>query len=119
MVAWSEDKRKQDPGYFCRKAIQPGRDSRKRIWIISDIRRHTDLAFFEMFNNLKVRVNARDDIRVKRGWTFVKGIDDCETETNLDDYECWDFIIENNGDEKQLEKQIDEICVKLREFSKN
>ena len=119
MVAWSEDKRKQDPGYFCRKAIQPGRDSRKNIWIISDIRRYTDLAFFEMFNNLKLRVNARDDIRVKRGWTFVKGIDDCETETNLDDYECWDFIIENNGDEKQLGKQIDEICVKLREFAKN
>ncbi|GBL95068.1 hypothetical protein AVEN_188813-1 [Araneus ventricosus] len=76
MIKWSEAIRNQDPGYFCRHAIQQSQAASKRIWIVSDARRKTDIEFFktnypdEIYT---IRINASEAVRQKRGWVHTKG----------------------------------------------
>ncbi len=113
MVKWGEEKRRIDQGYFCRKVEALGLQTEKPIWIVSDIRRKTDIKYFEKFENFRLRIQADEDIREKRGWKFTQGIDDSETEVDLDFYENWDYILKNNGDMGSLNKDIEDICRKL------
>jgi phosphomevalonate kinase len=54
MILWGEAKRKQDPGFFCRAAIEnrvtsgaaPVDVKLAFVWVVSDARRQTDLDFF-------------------------------------------------------------------------
>ncbi|KAJ4445559.1 hypothetical protein ANN_12239 [Periplaneta americana] len=81
----------------------------KPIWIVSDIRRKTDLKWFrENYGSAvkTVRVVADDDVRRQRGWVFTTGIDDAETECNLDDETEWDWKIVNNDNEAETELGI-------------
>lgn len=99
MAKWGEDVRKQDHGYFCRAAIDMYNAHDKSIWIVSDARRKTDIQWFmENFHGIckTIRIVSDDVIRTKRGWTFVTGIDDSETECNLDDVNAWDLEVTNN-----------------------
>lgn len=48
----------------------------KTIWIVSDIRRKTDIAWFQETYGEKIktiRIEAEDDVRKKRGWVFTEG----------------------------------------------
>ncbi|OQR66319.1 phosphomevalonate kinase-like [Tropilaelaps mercedesae] len=100
MVKWGEQKRNEDPEYFCRLAINAYGAEDYPIWIVSDARRLTDLDFFrETYpeaTNL-CRVNAREEARARRGWCFTEGIDDAETECGLDDIDNWDYEMDNSG----------------------
>merc|ERR1712008_289791 len=91
MIQWGEDKRRQDPGYFCRLASSgPGCEA--PVWVISDARRHTDVQDFEEHyadRVLRIRVQAEDSVRQQRGWHFTPGIDDAESECGLDDITQW------------------------------
>lgn len=51
-------------------------DHSKEIWIISDARRKTDIAWFKSnFNNVKlIRIIADECTRKERGWNFIHGI---------------------------------------------
>jgi len=76
MIKWGEDKRTADPGFFAR-IITSGPGSEKSVWMISDARRQTDVAYF--LDNyprkvMTVRVKADENIRVKRGWVFTPGM---------------------------------------------
>ncbi|XP_075218540.1 phosphomevalonate kinase isoform X2 [Lycorma delicatula] len=78
MIEWGENVRRNDYGYFCNAAIEMTKDTEKKpVWIISDVRRKTDLKWFnENYSNVikkTVRVTASDEIRQERSWTFVKG----------------------------------------------
>ncbi|RZF33083.1 hypothetical protein LSTR_LSTR009812 [Laodelphax striatellus] len=112
MVAWSEQIRAKDYGYFCRAAIDMVPDAHKeKVWIVSDARRRTDLKWFrESYDQSvikTVRVVSTDAVRKDRGWTFVEGVDDAETECDLDSVEDWDMIFTNNNDDKEeFEKQM-------------
>eukprot|EP00035_Acanthoeca_spectabilis_P034521 m.29528 g.29528 ORF g.29528 m.29528 type:complete len:287 (-) comp6704_c0_seq2:960-1820(-) len=104
MIVWGEEKRNQDPGYFARlateKAVEP-------IWIISDARRPTDIAYFQhRYPTISVRVEASDATRAARGWIHTRGVDDVESECGLDGRE-WDFVINNNGDAEALNQALD------------
>ncbi|XP_055945146.1 phosphomevalonate kinase-like [Argiope bruennichi] len=106
MIKWGEAIRNQDPGYFCRHAIQQSCAKSKRIWIVSDARRKTDIEFFKTNypdETYTVRINASDVVRQKRGWNYAKGVDDCESECGLDDYNQWNLEIYNDNDEQMLE----------------
>lgn len=49
----------------------------KSIWIVSDIRRKTDIQWFtENFKDIckTIRIESDDSIRIERGWTFVTGM---------------------------------------------
>ncbi|XP_078039865.1 phosphomevalonate kinase [Augochlora pura] len=101
MAKWGESIRKQDYGYFCRAAIDMYNVHDKSIWIVSDVRRKTDIQWFvENFGSAckTVRIVSDDDTRKKRGWLFVPGVDDSETECNLDDVNTWDLEVTNNDD---------------------
>ncbi|XP_057329637.1 phosphomevalonate kinase [Microplitis mediator] len=102
MIKWGEDKRREDNGYFCKAAIEMYNAPSKKIWIISDVRRKTDIKWFkEVYGELckTIRIKCNDDIRSQRGWKFTPGIDDCETECDLDDVNDWDLeIINERGD---------------------
>ncbi|XP_069136819.1 phosphomevalonate kinase-like isoform X2 [Argopecten irradians] len=110
MICWGEEKRRQDPGFFCRVATS-GEDSKKPVWIISDARRKTDAEYFKTnFPNITktIRVTASESVRESRGFVFTQGIDDAESECDLDDID-FDFVIINNGDEAVLGKHLQDI----------
>ena len=115
MIRWGEEKRNADPSYFCRLAVQTtlAGSSRencsppKSVWIISDARRETDVHYFkENYDNVvNVRIHASEETRRSRGWEFTPGIDDAESECGLDEEE-FDVVIQNDGDDEQLESHI-------------
>lgn len=71
----------------------------KPIVIVSDIRRKTDIEFFESqeYNIRTVRINASEEVRQARGWVFQSGIDDVQSECDLDDFTQWNLHIDNDG----------------------
>ncbi|KAI1719740.1 phosphomevalonate kinase domain-containing protein [Ditylenchus destructor] len=114
MVIYGEQIRAQDPGYFCRKALEAvyrewansptlKSSTAVRIVIVSDCRRPSDLEFFkkDFTSNppILVRVDASLNVREKRGYSFTDGIDNAETECALDDFSSWDVSVVNDGDE--------------------
>lgn len=66
---------------------------------MSDIRRKTDIKFFQeqAYNIKAIRINATEMTRQSRGWKFESGVDDVQSECDLDDFEAWDLVIENDG----------------------
>lgn len=110
MVQWSEEYREKE-GWNCflKQAIKEQRAKDKAIWILNDARRPCDLEYFDNdpaflhTKILKLRIEATDEARMSRGWKFIEGIDDRETECGLDSYEDWTHIIDNDyNDEKKL-----------------
>ncbi|XP_069944620.1 phosphomevalonate kinase isoform X3 [Cherax quadricarinatus] len=92
MIAWSEAKRTQDTGFFIRAAIDMYEGSKYPIWIVSDMRRQSDLAWFpQHYDNIiyTVRITASEAARKQRGWTFTSGVDDAESECDLDNITDW------------------------------
>jgi phosphomevalonate kinase len=96
MIAWGEQRRDADPGFFARLVL---RAATRPVLIISDARRPTDLAFFERAaaRVVAVRVRAPDAARAARGWTFAAGVDDAPSECGLDGRAAWDVVIDNDG----------------------
>ena len=89
----------------------------KYIWIVTDCRRRSDLAFFrtEYGNIVKsVKVKATEEVRTSRGWVFTAGIDDAETECDMDTVTDFDFTIENNGDFSDIKDIFEEIVALMR-----
>ena len=106
MIQWGEDMRSANPAYFCDLAVASA-NNLVSVWVITDARRKTDMEYFKRnFRNvISVRVVCDDAIRIQRGWVFTANVDDAESECNLDDY-VHDIIIRNDGDQQELEKQL-------------
>ncbi|XP_068230756.1 phosphomevalonate kinase isoform X2 [Palaemon carinicauda] len=99
MISWSEAKRRKDNGFFIRAAIEMYEGTKYPIWIVSDMRRQSDLQWFkEHYGNViySVRIKASIETREKRGWIFKPGVDDAESECDLDNVTDWDQEINNN-----------------------
>lgn len=106
MIRWGEEVRKKDSGIFCRTAIGSVIDS--EVVIVSDCRRLTDYEFFTSnYSTLTIRIEANENDRIQRGFKFVDGIDNAESECGLDDYK-YDLILRNFTGEN-LKSQIDSI----------
>ena len=129
MIRWGEAKRKLDPTYFCRLAIELPCEGQannlsncshpkmKQVWIISDARRKTDLKFFEeRFKVISVRVEASEKTRTERGWNFTQGVDDSESECGLDDV-AFDVVLRNDGN-NDFENNIKSLVEKGSAFLK-
>jgi phosphomevalonate kinase len=115
MIAWGEDRRREDPAVFARQIVQ---DASRPLLVVTDARRTSDLAFFRsactsegMLSGatlLTVRIEASIATRTGRGWVFTKGVDDAESELGLDDCVAWDFVLQNDdGKERVLKEGID------------
>jgi phosphomevalonate kinase len=111
MIIWSDERRALDYGVFCREASN---NLTKSTVIVSDIRRKTDIKWFkETFGNkIKlIRIKCDDSVRIARGWKFQEGIDDIQSECDLDEWKEWDLSIENDG-----KKETDEILFEILKF---
>ncbi|XP_039954134.1 probable phosphomevalonate kinase [Bactrocera tryoni] len=96
MIEWSDSVRMTDFGYFCRSAML---HAQAEFVIVSDVRRKTDIKYFhENYGSLvlTIRINTKDTVRVERGWVFTNGVDDVPSECDLDDYNQWDVVLQNN-----------------------
>lgn len=72
--------------------------AQRPVVVVSDIRRRTDIEYFKNTYNIKtIRIEAVNDVRQQRGWTFENGVDNVQSECDLDDFEHWDFRINNDG----------------------
>ncbi|XP_071525936.1 phosphomevalonate kinase [Panulirus ornatus] len=112
MIAWSEAKRAQDKGYFIRAAIDMYEGDKYPVWIISDMRRQSDLAWFkENYSSCvyTVRITASEDVRKQRGWIFTQGIDDAESECDLDNITDWDQEVDNSNNSEIVDKLLDHL----------
>ncbi|XP_053695004.1 phosphomevalonate kinase isoform X2 [Sabethes cyaneus] len=98
MIEWSDRKRLEDAGFFCRQACAA---VNKEIVIVSDVRRKTDLQYFrETYGERAktVRIVASEKTRSVRGWVFQEGVDDVQSECDLDDVTEWDLAVCNESD---------------------
>lgn len=112
MIDWSNEMRSKDYGVFCREA---SKSISKPTVIVSDIRRKTDIKYFRETFGSKVhliRIKCDDCVREERGWKFQEGVDDIQSECDLDDWSDWDLVIENSGD-KASEQILKEIVEKF------
>lgn len=112
MIIWSDEKRAEDFGIFCREASQ---NISKSTVVVSDIRRKTDIKWFrETFGDkIKlIRIKCDDSVRIERGWKFEEGVDDIQSECDLDDWIEWDLIIDNDG-QKKTEEIVEELVTLL------
>ncbi|XP_042212952.1 phosphomevalonate kinase-like, partial [Homarus americanus] len=101
MIAWSESKRAEDIGFFIRAAIDMYEGANYPIWIVSDMRRQSDLSWFKQHYGeclYTVRITASEEVRKQRGWVFTPGIDDAESECDLDNMTDWDQEVDNSND---------------------
>ena len=125
MVRWSEAEKlnQDDPNYFLKLSLQMKTDDNKPIWLISDARRLSDIKYFQQnqFDKIQIitiRINCSEEVRKQRGWTFVTGIDDAQTECGLDEYQEWTHLVTNNGVDSNLMNTLDDILDKVKESIK-
>lgn len=107
MIVWGEQRRREDPGCFCRLAVQmalrssvAGSQDQFDAWIVSDVRRRSDIRWFrDNFGDRvrTVKITASDQSRAQRGFIFTKGVDDAESECDLDSITDWNLCIRNEN----------------------
>ena len=102
MIKWGEEIRDKDPTYFCRRAAE---GAVKPVWLVSDCRRTTDIEYFTIrYPCLSVQVKASEAVRRERGWSFILGVDDAESECGLDHYDCDITLCNDDNDRLELEQ---------------
>ncbi|XP_066842233.1 phosphomevalonate kinase isoform X2 [Anser cygnoides] len=114
MIRWGEEKRRADPGFFCRTVVE---GVEQLVWVVSDTRRLSDVEWFrDVYGDAvqTVRVVASEETRKRRNWVFVAGVDDAESECGLDQGVAFDWVITNDGDELSLDKQLEALLQSVR-----
>lgn len=65
---------------------------------------------------------ADENIRVKRGLVFTKGVDDAPSECDLDGLDKWDYLINNSHSSERVEDSLIDILnvikMKVTEWKK-
>ncbi len=98
--------REQNEDYWLKNII----DMRENV-IVPDIRVRHELDVFKNHKAFAIRVNASYESRSKRA--VITNAND-PTETELDNYEDWDFIIDNDSDYDNLKTQVQNLVFILR-----
>lgn len=71
-----------------------------------------ELDVFRSHGAFTVRVDAKEEVRRKRG-KLVSGND--TTETELDNIKDWDYVFDNNGSYEDLQNNIPELIKAIEE----
>jgi len=98
--------RSQSPDYWLKKII-----SQEGKIVVTDVRIKHEYEVFKAAGAITIRVEADRDLRERRGGKLI-GEEDV-TETDLDNIQDWDFLVDNNMDYETLEKNIKEIASKI------
>lgn len=84
-------------------------------WIISDVRFPNEAKAIKDKNGILIRVNRNPKEKWidKQEWDLhTKGIVPHESETALDDYKNWDYVIDNNGSIPDLVEKVKDILIR-------
>ena len=98
LIKLGDSGRAIDPDYWLNSIV-----SYKGDIIVTDIRVKHELDLFKSFGAFTVRVEAREEVRKKRGELTAKND---LTETDLDNIKDWDFILFNEGTYEELCENI-------------
>ena len=98
--------RSQSPDYWIQKIIR-----HEGNIVVTDVRIKHEYNIFKQAGAITIRVNADRDIREARGGILV-GENDI-TETDLDEIQDWDFLIDNNKDYETLKENVLKIVEKI------
>ncbi|MGM9994375.1 MAG: hypothetical protein ACI37R_06570 [Candidatus Avigastranaerophilus sp.] len=99
--------RAQNPDYWLNSIIEYEGNT-----IVTDIRMKHELDVFRSHGAFTVRVDAKEEIRRKRGKIVS---DNDTTETELDNIKDWDYVFDNNGSYEDLQKNIPELIKAIEE----
>lgn len=102
--------RSQNPDFWLNKL------SNMENIIIPDIRVVHELEYFKNKGAFSIRVNSSVENRSKRG-IIVNGNDD--TETALDEYKNWDYVIENNSTYEDFKLKAETLINVLNDYINN
>jgi len=107
LIVLGNKRRDENPDYWINKVLKYDNNL-----IISDVRFQHEIDTFDKLDAVKIRVESAQEQRAKRG-KLVKEND--PTETDLDNYENWDYIIKNNGTIDELEEKAKEVGEEIRQ----
>lgn len=97
-----------DPDYWLKSIVEM-----KENVIVPDVRVEHEVELFKSYGAYSIRVEASYENRSKRA--VITNADD-PTETALDDYKSWDAVVDNNSDFSNLEKQENDLLIKIEKF---
>ncbi len=100
--------RAQDADYWLKSIINNEGDI-----VVTDIRLPHELNLFKSYSAFSVRVEANEEIRAKRGVLSSKND---LTETALDDFKNWDYVIYNNGTYDELNKNTQDLIKHIKNY---
>ena len=107
LIALGNKGRAEHPDFWLRKIL-----SQDSNVIVPDIRMPHEVEIFKANNAISIRVEACKEQRAKRG-TLVNEND--PTETLLDDFTDWDYVIENNKDYAELKEATEKLASLIKE----
>ena len=99
--------RSQSPDYWIDKII-----AQKGCIVVTDVRIKHEYEVFKAAGAISIRVEADRNLREARGGALV-GENDV-TETDLDNIQDWDYLIDNNSSYEALKEKVLEIVQKIR-----
>lgn len=102
LIALGNWGRAQDADYWLKKILE-----QEGKFFVTDVRMLHEYQVFKAAGAISVRVEANREIRAKRG-QLVSEFD--PTETELDNIQDWDFIINNETSLKDLKSQAEKIA---------
>lgn len=85
------------------------------VYIITDLRTNLQVEYVkkhiaDRFETKYVRVNCSDETKSRRGWMKTH-YDDSPYETELDNYDGFNIIVDNNGTFDEFKNQITKLVV--------
>lgn len=115
MNKFFEEANKADPGKWAKylvSNIQKG----VNVVIVADVRLKTDVAALKKHCSkvFFVRIETENAVKEKFGWKFNEVVDAHFTETNLDDFESWDFVLKNDGTKECFENASKELISRFK-----
>jgi phosphomevalonate kinase len=109
---YNETKKTKSIDYYNKKLIEHIKTNSNTKVFILHVRHKFEISFFEKYNFriIKIRIEADNKVKMERGWIYNINIDKDITEIDLDDYDNWDYIFNNNDNNN---KEINKFAQKI------